>query len=176
MQETGRSYSKSKNPNVCAIGQGEARHRKYKRLKLSGGQAYDHSVSNCCFWQLNRLNTLRHRLLHSPAVTEIPAYFKTKCWVVFCEWCVKCVYFLIPGGKKERNLRWNTVWYMNTNLYKKRPTPPLTKRRNNEEKTQKVLILNGSMATGPPGLNARKDHASSKLLLLLTVIKSSIGS
>jgi hypothetical protein len=27
------------NPNVHAIGQGEAMHRKYKRLKLCGGQA-----------------------------------------------------------------------------------------------------------------------------------------
>jgi hypothetical protein len=32
-----------KNPNVRAIIQGEARHRKYKRLKLGGGQAYDRS-------------------------------------------------------------------------------------------------------------------------------------
>jgi hypothetical protein len=31
------------NEYVCSIGQGEARHRKYKRLKLSGGQAYDSS-------------------------------------------------------------------------------------------------------------------------------------
>jgi hypothetical protein len=31
------------NPNVRAIGQGEPRHRKYKRLKLGGGQAYDRS-------------------------------------------------------------------------------------------------------------------------------------
>jgi hypothetical protein len=31
------------DPNVCAIGQGEARHRKYKRLKLGGRQAYDRS-------------------------------------------------------------------------------------------------------------------------------------
>jgi hypothetical protein len=30
------------NPNVRTIGQGELRHRKYKRLKLGGGQAYDH--------------------------------------------------------------------------------------------------------------------------------------
>jgi hypothetical protein len=29
--------------NVRNIGQGEARHRKYKRLKLGGGQAYDRS-------------------------------------------------------------------------------------------------------------------------------------
>jgi hypothetical protein len=28
---------------VRNIGQGEARHRKYKRLKLGGGQAYDRS-------------------------------------------------------------------------------------------------------------------------------------
>jgi hypothetical protein len=31
------------NPNVRAIGQGEAIHRKYKRLKLGGGQAYHRS-------------------------------------------------------------------------------------------------------------------------------------
>jgi hypothetical protein len=31
------------NPNVRAVGQGEPRHRKYKRLKLGGGQAYDRS-------------------------------------------------------------------------------------------------------------------------------------
>jgi hypothetical protein len=31
------------NEHVCSIGQGEARHRKYKRLKLGGGQAYDRS-------------------------------------------------------------------------------------------------------------------------------------
>jgi hypothetical protein len=29
------------NENVHAIGKGEATHRKYKRLKLGGGQAYD---------------------------------------------------------------------------------------------------------------------------------------
>jgi hypothetical protein len=29
----------NKNSNVRAIGQGEARHRKYKRLKLGGRQA-----------------------------------------------------------------------------------------------------------------------------------------
>jgi hypothetical protein len=29
------------NTDVRNIGQGEARHRKYKRLKLGGGQAYD---------------------------------------------------------------------------------------------------------------------------------------
>jgi hypothetical protein len=31
------------NPNIHLIGQGEPRHRKYKRLKLGGGQAYDRS-------------------------------------------------------------------------------------------------------------------------------------
>jgi hypothetical protein len=31
------------NENFRNIGQGEARHRKYKRLKLGGGQAYDRS-------------------------------------------------------------------------------------------------------------------------------------
>jgi hypothetical protein len=31
------------NANVCNIGEGESRHRKYKRLKLDCGQAYDRS-------------------------------------------------------------------------------------------------------------------------------------
>jgi hypothetical protein len=31
------------NPNAGGIGQGEARHRKYKRLKLGSSQAYDFS-------------------------------------------------------------------------------------------------------------------------------------
>jgi hypothetical protein len=31
------------NEHVRGIGQGEARHRKYKELKLGGAQAYDHS-------------------------------------------------------------------------------------------------------------------------------------
>jgi hypothetical protein len=32
------------HPNVCDIGQGEARHGRYKRLKLGGSQAYSHSA------------------------------------------------------------------------------------------------------------------------------------
>jgi hypothetical protein len=32
------------NPNVRSTGKGEARHRKYKRLKHGGGQAYDRSA------------------------------------------------------------------------------------------------------------------------------------
>jgi hypothetical protein len=31
------------NEHIRSIGQGEARHRKYKRMKLGGGQAYDRS-------------------------------------------------------------------------------------------------------------------------------------
>jgi hypothetical protein len=31
------------NPNVHSIGQGEARHWKYKRLKLGGSQTYNRS-------------------------------------------------------------------------------------------------------------------------------------
>jgi hypothetical protein len=33
----------NENEHVRGIGQGEERHRKYKRLKLGGGQAYDRS-------------------------------------------------------------------------------------------------------------------------------------
>jgi hypothetical protein len=32
------------NERIRSIGQGEPRHRKYKRLKLGGGQSYDRSI------------------------------------------------------------------------------------------------------------------------------------
>jgi hypothetical protein len=37
------------DPNVRAIGQGEAMHRKYKTLKLDGGQGYDRSIARLPF-------------------------------------------------------------------------------------------------------------------------------
>jgi hypothetical protein len=41
MQATKRSHTKNHdNKNIRNIGQGEAGHTKYKRLKLGGGQAY----------------------------------------------------------------------------------------------------------------------------------------
>jgi hypothetical protein len=43
MQETAEVILNHENPNVHAIGQGEPRYRKYQRLKLGGGQAYDRS-------------------------------------------------------------------------------------------------------------------------------------
>jgi hypothetical protein len=73
------------NPNVHvrAIGQGEPRRRKYKRLKLGGGQAYERSsVYNCRFLGLNRL---RHRLLHYPALTDVPVCSRTLCQFMFCK-------------------------------------------------------------------------------------------
>jgi hypothetical protein len=41
MQATSRSHTKHENENVRNVGEDEARHRKYKILKLGGGQAYD---------------------------------------------------------------------------------------------------------------------------------------
>jgi hypothetical protein len=43
MQETAEVILNHENPNVRAIGEGEPRHRKYRRLKLGGGQTYDRS-------------------------------------------------------------------------------------------------------------------------------------
>jgi hypothetical protein len=54
------------NPNVCGIGQGEARHMKNKRLKLGGGQAYDRSADYLQF----RSNSIRHNLLNQLSLTE----------------------------------------------------------------------------------------------------------
>jgi hypothetical protein len=83
--------------------------RSTRRLNLEADRPTTVQVSDCRFW---RLNKLMHRLLHSPALTEIPVYIRTKCWVVFCESCVKCAYFLLnPWGEvKECNVRWNSVW------------------------------------------------------------------
>jgi hypothetical protein len=44
MQDTGRSKLNHVNPNVSFIGQGEAIHKKDKRLILGGGQAYNRSA------------------------------------------------------------------------------------------------------------------------------------
>jgi hypothetical protein len=38
------------NPNVRNTGHGEAQRRKYKRLKLGGGQAYDRSSDKLPLW------------------------------------------------------------------------------------------------------------------------------
>jgi hypothetical protein len=44
MQTQAEVFLNHVNRNVLGIGQGEDRHRIYKRLKLGGGQAYDRSV------------------------------------------------------------------------------------------------------------------------------------
>jgi hypothetical protein len=40
-RQQGEVIQNHENEDVRGIGQGEARHRQYKRLKLGGGQAYD---------------------------------------------------------------------------------------------------------------------------------------
>jgi hypothetical protein len=42
-RQQAEGIQKHENEHVHGTGQGEARHRKYKRLKLGSGQAYDHS-------------------------------------------------------------------------------------------------------------------------------------
>jgi hypothetical protein len=42
------------NEHVCRIGEGEYGHRKYKRLKLGGGQAYDCSSDQTAVWHIIR--------------------------------------------------------------------------------------------------------------------------
>jgi hypothetical protein len=46
------------------MGQGEAMNRKYKRLKLGDGQAYDRLANS----SLRLITYLRHNLLHKPAL------------------------------------------------------------------------------------------------------------
>jgi hypothetical protein len=42
-RQQAEAIEKHDNENVRNIGQGQVRHRKYKMLKLCGGQAYDRS-------------------------------------------------------------------------------------------------------------------------------------
>jgi hypothetical protein len=69
------------NPNVRAIGQGEARHRNIRCLNLAAVKSTTVQVSDGCFWEVNKL---RHRLLLNPALTELALYIRTKCQVIFC--------------------------------------------------------------------------------------------
>jgi hypothetical protein len=42
-----------KNEHVRGIGQGEARHTKYKKLEVGGGKAYDHSSDQAAVVELD---------------------------------------------------------------------------------------------------------------------------
>jgi hypothetical protein len=48
--------------DVHNIGQGEPRHKKYKRINLGGGQAYDRSSARLLLWQ--ELLMIVHDLLY----------------------------------------------------------------------------------------------------------------
>jgi hypothetical protein len=43
-RQQAEAIQNNENEHVRSIGQGESRHRKYKRLKLGGGQTYDRST------------------------------------------------------------------------------------------------------------------------------------
>jgi hypothetical protein len=59
------------NANVRASGQEEAKHRKYKRLKLGGSQF------KCLTDVSEGLNKLRYNLLHKPALTGLCIVYVT---------------------------------------------------------------------------------------------------
>jgi hypothetical protein len=53
-----------------------------RRLNLAAVKPTTVQVSNCRFLGLNKL---RRRLLHYPALTDIPVCRRTLCQCVFCE-------------------------------------------------------------------------------------------
>jgi hypothetical protein len=53
-----------------------------RRLNLAADKPTTVQVSNCRSLGLNKL---RHKLLHYPALTDIPVYGRTLCQFVFCE-------------------------------------------------------------------------------------------
>jgi hypothetical protein len=91
------------NPNYMQLDKDKAGLGSTKGFNLAAVRPTTVQVFDCHFW---RLNNLRHRLLHSPALTEVPVCIITKCWIVFCEWWH--TYSLGEGN--ECNLRWNRVW------------------------------------------------------------------
>jgi hypothetical protein len=125
-------------------------------------------------WSLIIFDTvkLRHRLLHSPAPTEIPVYIRINVGLYFVSgvWNVY-IFYLIPGRKKKNVTSGGLGCGRWTPNYIKIPAPPLTKRRNNEEENSKVLTLKRSMAMGPSGARCQEWQcrliAGSKFMLLL---------
>jgi hypothetical protein len=63
------------NIHVHNIGQGEARHRKYKRLKLVGGQAYDQGES---VFRLRNFNIINIMIINASQASSIHKYTNTK--------------------------------------------------------------------------------------------------
>jgi hypothetical protein len=53
MQATTEVIQNHENENVLYTGQGEASHRKYKRLKLGSGHVYDCSIIYDCSGRLS---------------------------------------------------------------------------------------------------------------------------
>jgi hypothetical protein len=95
-------------------------------------------VSKCHFLGLNEL---RHRLLHYPALTNVPVYSGTLCQYVYIPY-----FNVTSSGKGCSN---------GTPLIKKFQPLPFYQRRNNERR-KKVLILNKYMAMGPSGARCQE--------------------
>jgi hypothetical protein len=59
------------NINIHNIGQGKARHRKYKGLKIGGGQAYGRSDVLDCGHILGQYMSNKHNLLYKIRLTSL---------------------------------------------------------------------------------------------------------
>jgi hypothetical protein len=99
-------------------------------------------VSNCRFLGLN---TLRHRLLHYPALIDAPVYSRTLCqcvlWIKYNMYTYPLLYC---------DLGWNRC-SKGTPIIKKRQTPPFLSEEEQRKKGKKTRV--------PEGLDARSDRA-----------------
>jgi hypothetical protein len=100
-------------------------------LNLAAEKPTTVQVSNCRFLVLNNL---RHKLLHYPALTDVPVCSRTQSQFVFCE------NVLTSGGIKCSK---------GTPIIKKHNPSLFIKGGTTKEK--KVLTLNKYMAIGPSG-------------------------
>jgi hypothetical protein len=96
-------------------------------LNLAADKHTTVQVPNCRFLGLNKL---RHKLVHYPALTDVPVYSRTKSQFVFCENVyVYIPYFNVTSG----GIRCSK----GTPIIKKKPNPSLLSKEEQRKKKKK---------------------------------------
>jgi hypothetical protein len=139
-------------------------------LNLSAVKSTTDQVSDCRFWGLNKL---RHRLLHNPALTEVPVYIRKKCEVIFVNSVWNVYIFYAIRGRKKNNVTSGGVscseW---TPIYIKKTNPSLINKEDRwKKKKSKDLDIEQIYGHGPSVARCQvwacRLVAGIKLLLLL---------
>jgi hypothetical protein len=78
------------NEHVCSIEQGEARHRKYKRLTLSSGELYDRSMTKLPLQQ--KISRIGMICFAKPVLTEDFHIVQKEKFSITCHMCDTCTW------------------------------------------------------------------------------------